>query len=67
MPAPDNKPIRTALWGISGKREYPQVFVDGVFQGGMDEIQVCESTPHTSPHLPVVERSISFGRIAGAH
>lgn len=38
--APEHKALRTKLWEISGKRVYPQVFVNGVFYGGMDEIQV---------------------------
>ena len=37
-------PVRKALWEISQKREYPQVFLPGeggghVFAGGMDDIQ----------------------------
>ncbi|KAL1500000.1 hypothetical protein AB1Y20_012677 [Prymnesium parvum] len=37
--APEHKALRTKLWEISGKRDYPQVFVDGAYQGGMDDIQ----------------------------
>ena len=40
---PELKPVRSALWELSGQREYPQVFVhrDGVcsFVGNMDAIQ----------------------------
>lgn len=34
-----NKELRTALWGISEKRSYPQVFVRNNFVGDMDGIQ----------------------------
>jgi len=36
---PVNKELRTALWGISEKRSYPQVFVRNNFVGDMDGIQ----------------------------
>ena len=44
-------PVRKALWEISGKREYPQVFLPSeggahTFAGGMDDIQ------EVSPRLP---------------
>ena len=37
--APENKDARAALWGISGVRAYPQVFIKNEFIGDMDKIQ----------------------------
>jgi len=42
--SPDMKEVRSALWAISGKREYPQVFVKKAFMGGMDELQEALDT-----------------------
>ena len=58
--APENRDVRSALWGISGKRGYPQVFMEGQFIGDMEEgdnnIQVWEPAAHEEPGARMLAR-----------
>jgi glutaredoxin len=42
--AVESRDRRNEMWEKSGKRSYPQVFLNGQFFGDLDTIQVC-ATP----------------------